>query len=260
MTGVRLAGRPVPRSQRRGNTAGFTLIEMVLALVIFGMIAATVYAAFYFGHRAVASGERAADENQRMRLVEEILGRQLRSAVYYFARHDDDQVPYFLGASDAVSFVTSAPQSRGGTGLAVVTYRIEEGRLVLEERTSFTPEELYKVPADARFERAVLLEGFSSLRFQFRESLSKEDADVAWADKWDGRDDDGVPAAVRVTVEGLGYFGPQPWVREIPLLTMAAGWGNDDFQEPPEDEVEDDETGTPAAGESDNADTESGDE
>ena len=112
--------------------AGFTLLEMILALVIFGMIAAVVYSAFYFGHRAVASGERAADENQRMRLVEELIGRQVRSTVYYFARHDEDPIPYFLGASDAMSFVTSAPQSRGGTGLAVVTYKIEDGRLVLE--------------------------------------------------------------------------------------------------------------------------------
>ena len=65
------------------GVAGFTLLEMVLALVIFGMIAAIVYSAFYFGHRAVTSGERAADDNQRMRLAEEMMGRQVRSAVYY---------------------------------------------------------------------------------------------------------------------------------------------------------------------------------
>jgi len=255
---------PVPRSpremQRRGGTAGFTLLEMILAMVIFGMIAAIVYSAFYFGHRAVASGERAADENQRMRLVEEILGRQIRSAVYYFARHDEEQVAYFLGSSDAVSFVTSAPQSRGGTGLAVVTYRLAEGRLVLEERTNFTPDQLYKVPADARSERAVLLEGFSSLRFEY---LPKEEVDAAWTDKWDARDDDSLPAAVRVTIEGLGFFGPRPWQREIPLLTMAAGWGNDDFQEPPEDEVEDDDedtTGSATGDQNSGSDNASGDE
>ena len=95
---ARSARRPVRPPHGGGNMAGFTLLEMILALVIFGMIAAVVYSAFYFGHRAVASGERAADENQRMRLVEEFLGRQVRSTVYYFARHDEDQIPYFLGA------------------------------------------------------------------------------------------------------------------------------------------------------------------
>ncbi len=225
----------------RQGQAGFTLLEMVLALVIFGMIAALVYSAFFFGHRAVTSGERAADENQHMRLAEEMLGRQLRSAVYYFAKHDDEDVPFFLGGPDGMTFVTSAPQSHGGTGLAVVTYRLVDGKLVIEERTNFRPVDLYDPPSDAPVERAVLLQGFSSLRFEY---LPAEERDLGWVDKWDARDEDTLPGIVRVTVGGLSYFGGAPWVREIPLLTMVAGWGTNDFQEPPDEEVEDDEQGT----------------
>src|SRR6185369_15849797 len=131
-----------------------------------GMIAAVVYSAFYFGHRAVVSGERAADENQRMRLAEELIGRQIRSAVYYYAHHDDDKVPFFFGGSDGMTFITSAPQSAGGAGLAVVTYKLVDGKLLLEERTAFTPDDLYSPPSDAHVERAVLLEGFSRLSFE----------------------------------------------------------------------------------------------
>jgi general secretion pathway protein J len=228
-------------ARRPSASAGFTLLEMVLALVIFGMIAAVVYSAFYFGHRAVISGERAADDNQRMRLAEEMMGRQVRSAVYYFAKHDEDDVPYFFGQSDGMSFVTNAPQSRGGTGLAVVSYRLVDGKLVVEERTNFRPDDLYAAPADAHVERAVLLEGFSSFRLEY---LPKEEVDLGWSDKWDARDEDTLPAAVRVTIEGLPYFGGAPWIREIPLLTMAAGWGTDEFQEPPEDQTDEDETDT----------------
>jgi general secretion pathway protein J len=232
--------------RNRGGDAGFTLLEMILALVIFGMIAAVVYSAFYFGHRAVTSGERAADANQRIRLAEEMLGRQIRSTVYYWAKHDEENVPFFLGASDGMTFVTSAPQSRGGTGLAVVTYRFAEGKLVVEERTNFLPDDLYKPPSDARVERAVLLEGFSSFRFEY---LPAEERDLGWADKWDARDEDTLPAVVRLTVDGLAYFGGAPWVREIPILTMAAGWGTNDFQDPPEEEAEDEDQGTTTTGE-----------
>lgn len=225
-----------------GRQAGFTLLELVLALVIFGMISAIVYSAFYFGHRAVVSGERSADENQRMRLAEEMLGRQVRSAVYYFAHHDDEEnVPFFLGAADGVMFVTSAPQSRGGTGLAAVTYRLVEGKLVVEERVDFTPDDLYAPPSDLPVQRAVLLEGFTSLRFEY---MAAEERDLGWVDRWDARDEDDLPGLVRVTVDGLPYFGGAPWVREIPLLTRAAGWGTNDFQEPPEDETEDELQGT----------------
>lgn len=223
------------RNPRARSDAGFTLLEMVLALAIFGMITAVAYSAFFFGHRAVSSGERAADDNQRMRLAEELLGRQVRSAVFYFAIHDEDKVPFFLGYSDGMSFVTSAPQSRGGTGLAVATYRVLEGRLVLEERTVFTPDELYSPPLGARVERAVLLEGFSSLRFEY----IPHEEDLGAANKWDARDEDMLPAAVRITVEGLPYFGGQPWVRDIPLFTISYGWGSDDYQDPPDDDDDD---------------------
>lgn len=232
MSATRRPPVPIPSA-----AAGFTLLEMVLALAIFGMITATVYSAFYFGHRAVASGERAADENQRMRLTEELLGRQLRSAVFYFAMYEEDQIPFFVGASDGLTFVSSAPQSRGGLGLAVVTYRIVDGKLILEERTGFTPDELYDPPNDAPVERAVLLEGFSALWFEY---MPREEVDLGWANKWDARDEDTLPAAVRVSVEGLSYFGGQRWERVVPLLTIAYGWGSDDYQDPPDDEEDDD--------------------
>ncbi len=234
-----------PDQSRRSGSAGFTLLEMVLALVIFGMIAAITYSAFYFGHRAVTSGERAADENQRMRLAEELLGRQIRSTVYYFAMHEEEPIPFFLGAADGMTFVTSAPQSRGGTGLVVVTYRLVEGRLVVEERANFTPDDLYDPPNDAPVERAVLLDGFSSLRFDY---LPAEEQDLGWTEKWDARDEDILPGFVRVTVEGLGYFGGGQWVRDIPLLTMVGGWGTNDFQEPPDEEGEDDDTDQDSSG------------
>jgi general secretion pathway protein J len=227
------------QTRARSGAAGFTLLEMVLALVIFGMIAALVYSAFYFAHRAVISGERAADENQRMRLAEEFLGRQVRSTVYYFAKHDEEEIAFFLGAADGMSFVTSAPQSNGGTGLAAVTYRLVNGQLVVEERTNFTPDDLYDPPNNARVERAVLLDGFTSFRFEY---LPREEMDLGWADKWDARDEDTLPAAVRVTVEGLPFFGGKPWVREIPLFTMALGWGTDEFQEPPDEQNEEDDS------------------
>lgn len=253
-----MTARTQPATKPSGS-AGFTLLEMVLALVIFGMIAAVVYSAFYFGHRAVTSGERAADENARMRLVEEMMGRQLRSAVYYHAMQDEDHVAFFLGYSDGMMFVTSAPQGHGGTGLAVVTYRVVEGQLVVEERTTFTRADLYDAPAAASTERAVLLGGFSSFRLEY---LPREEVDLGWADKWDARDEDDLPAAVRVTVEGLRFFGGAAWVREIPLLTMAYGWGTDAFKEPPDEQEDDDEdeVGTSTTTSGATEDTDDGDD
>jgi len=240
-------GRPTQTGDagtpRRRND-GFTLIEVVLALVIFSLLALMVYSAFFLGHRAVMKGEREADINQRMRMAEDVIGRQLRSAVFYFGRHQEETYPYFVGRIDGLSFVTAAPQSRGGTGLAVVTYRIDGHSLVLEERVAFTPQDLYDPPKDAVIERAVLLTDFTTMRFEY---LPHEDPEMKWQSHWDARDEETIPAAVRLSVDGLEFFGGA-WVREIPLMTIAYGWGNEDFQEPPDDEEDQgDEEGTEQA-------------
>ncbi len=211
---------------------GFTLLEVVLSLVIFSLLTLMVYSAFFIGHRAVLKGERAAEQNQRMRVAEDIIGREVRSTVPYFARHDDDAAPYFLGRSDGLSFVSAAPQARGGTGLAVVTYRVADGQLILEERVGFTPQDLYRPPSAAHVERAVLLSGFDTIRFEY---LAHDETESGWQQQWDAREEDGWPAAVRITVDGLAFFD-HPWVREIPLMTVAYGWGGDDIQEPEDEE------------------------
>ncbi len=221
------------RDRGTGAAAGFTLIEVVLALVILSLIALMLYSAFETGHRAVIAGERKADVNQRTRLAEEILGRQIRSAVFYFARHDEDQVPYFVGRADGVSFVTSAPQGRGGTGLAVATYRVLDNQLVLEERGVFSPDDLYDPPSDAAVARAVLVPHVSSILFEY---IARDDTEANWQRTWDAQEEDALPAAVRITMEGLPFFDDVPWTQVVPLMTIAYGWGADDFEQPPDEE------------------------
>lgn len=216
--------------------AGFTLVEIVLALSILALLVLTGWGAFFAGQRAVTTGERGAERSQRLRVVAELIGRQIRSTVFYFARYDDDVVPYFVGGADRLSFVSAAPQSRGGTGLAVVTYQVVDGQLFLEERVGFTPDDLYNSPRDARVEHAVLLRDFTELRFEY---LPLDDPEMQWQRVWDAREEDTLPASVRLIVDGVPYFSSGLWVQEVPVMTIAYGYGTDEFREPDE-ELEDD--------------------
>lgn len=216
----------------RQGRAGFTLVEVVLALSIFTLLVLTGWGAFFAGQRAVTAGERGAERNQRLRVVAELIGRQVRSAVFYFARYDEDVLPYFVGGVDRLSFVSSAPQSRGGTGLAVVTYQVVDGQLILEERVGFTPDDLYNPPRDARVEHAVLLRDFTELRFEY---LPLDDPEMQWQRVWDAREEDTLPASVRLIVDGVPYFSSGLWVQEVPVMTIAYGYGTDEFREPDEE-------------------------
>jgi type II secretion system protein J len=225
-----------PRRVAAG-AAGFTLVEVILSLVIFSLLVTGAYSAFDYGHRAVRAGEKQADMNQRMRVAEEIIGRQIRAAVIQPAAWEDDQTWFFIGRPDAVSFVTASPQGQGGLGLAVVTYRVVEHSLVLQERAIFTTDDLYEPPADARVQEAVILRDFESLKFEY---LPHEDLEGQWQGAWDARDEDNLPAGIRMSVTGLQFFDGHPWVYQAPLMSVAYGWG-DDFLEPPDDDLEDED-------------------
>ena len=66
--------------------AGFTLLEVVLAMTSLVMVTAICYAAFHLGMRAVERGEVAVVTAQRLRVASDVLIRQVKSAVPYPVR------------------------------------------------------------------------------------------------------------------------------------------------------------------------------
>jgi type II secretion system protein J len=206
------------RGERRGAAGGFTLLELMLAMVALAMLSAICYAAFHLGIRAVERGEVAVVTAQRLRVASDVLIRQVKSAVPYAARNDDDEVyPYFFGTPTSMTFITAAGLDGGGS-LARVSYRLEQDppRLVLEESSFFNPDGLGR----KRFEpvagrSAVILDGFKDLHFQY---LLNDGADVEWKDAWDARDEEMLPQAVRIIVDGMPGIEGDVWGQEIPIM------------------------------------------
>lgn len=227
--------------KRPRKTRGFTLLEVIITLSVLSLLMLTAWGAFEVGFRTREKGEGAAEEAARIRAATEVMGRQLRSAVYYFARDEEEYAPFFVGSGSEVSFITAYPQGSAGTGLAWVTYRVEDDKLVMYERTGFRPDELYSVEeSENSVLSSVLLEGFGRLTFGY---VPREEEGEEWEEVWDAREEDSLPSLVRITVEGLDFFGDLTWVEEVPLLTIAAGWGMDDFEEPPEIEEQGESAG-----------------
>jgi len=203
---------------RRGAAGGFTLLEVMLAMTALAMLSAICYAAFHLGIRAVQRGEVAVVTAQRLRVASDVLIRQVKSAVPYPARNDDDEVyPYFFGTPTSMTFVTAAGLDGGG-GLARVSYRLEDDppRLVLEESSFFNADGLGRKrfdPVDPR--SAVILDGFRQLRFQY---LLNDGADTEWKNAWDGRDEELLPQAIRIIVDGMPGIEGDEWGQEIPIM------------------------------------------
>jgi prepilin-type N-terminal cleavage/methylation domain-containing protein len=228
--------------------AGFTLLEVVLAMTALALVVGICYGAFHLGIRAVERGEVAVVTEQRLRVASDVLIRQIKSAVPYAARNrDEDVYPFFVGTTTSLTFVTAAAQ-QGGGGLVRVVYRLEEDptRLVLEESPFFSPDSLGRDPVDKPGRTsAVLLEGFRSLSFEY---LYNDGADTEWRQAWDGLVDEMMPAAVRIVVTGMPGLELDQWGQEIPIMATAYGESTgevdeEDIQTASDDDNTDDDSG-----------------
>jgi general secretion pathway protein J len=235
---------------------GFTLLEVVLAMTALALITAICYGAFHLGIRAVERGEVAVVTAQRLRVASDVLIRQIKSTVPYAARNREEEVyPYFTGTATSMTFITATGLAGGG-GLSRIVYQVVEDptRLIVSESSFFSPDALGRDPIDKPGEHsAVLLDGFRTLRFEY---LMNDSVDTEWQQQWSGHDEETLPAAVRIMVDGLAGLD-SVWGQEIPLMTTnygeSLGEVDDedlaDLAEPAEGEDgEDEEDDDPAAG------------
>ena len=105
------APRQLPRA--------FTLIEVLIAIGILGLVMTAIYASWAAVLRASRIGNTAADEVQRMRIARQALEQSLASAVLYAGN-----LRYYAFEADtadekfaSLSFVAHLPESFPGSGM-----------------------------------------------------------------------------------------------------------------------------------------------
>ena len=218
---------------------GFTLVELVIAMTLMALIGVGLSGVLVIGARSASSAERKTEQARRYRIATELIVRQLRSTTALRLPEDENEeqgegedVAYFIGESDRLSFITAAPQAPENSGLAVVDLWVEDGQLMLSESPYFLLASEGKIGAE--FEKltfaATLLYDVESISFEYQQSdLERE----TWVDSWDASDEDALPVAVRIEVKPSIDGGPY-WYHEVPLFvaTLNEVTGEDHFSEP----------------------------
>ncbi len=240
---------------RRTPRGGFTLLEIVIALTALALVTVICYGAFHLGIRAMERGEVAVVAAQRLRVATDVLIRQIKSTVPYKARNrDDEEYVFFMGTATSMAFITAAGLDGGG-GLTRVVYQVidDPPRLVISESPFFSTNALGRDPVDKPgLHSAVLLEGFTALKFEY---LFYEGVEPEWRTDWNGHDEeDLLPVAVRVLVDGIPGLEVRTWGQEIPVMAAhygeegGAGFLDDEDEDNDVDEDEEGTSGTSGSG------------
>jgi general secretion pathway protein J len=185
------------RTLQRNDAAGFTLIEVVLALTIFALLGTILYGAFALSHSAVAKSQASAARSQKQRSVADLLGSYIRSA-YPYRSSPQEQSVFFEGASDRLAFVSAYSHGMGGRGMAKIYIAAEGGgsgetALHLEEAT---PVRLNDEGPTGESHRVILADRVEGMRIAY---MDPEAETETWEERWDGNERRMLPRAVRLT-------------------------------------------------------------
>ena len=182
------------RSIRRSTEHGFTLIEMMIALLIFSMLAVAGVAILSFSVRAGAATGTRLDDVAALNRTLSVLSADLAEAVDRPTRDEAGIVrPAFAGES-AGSAAAMLQLVRGGwsnldalprPGLQKVAYRLEHDAL---ERVAYP-----QLDGAAPLAPAVLMTGVHDARLRYRIA-------GAWSNRWDGTTGAPLPQAMELTL------------------------------------------------------------
>jgi general secretion pathway protein J len=185
------------------RTRGFTLLELLVALVVFAALAALVYGTLRVGSRSWESGNERIAAVDNMRLGWTFVHRSLSNARVVPTLLEEGVGIHFFGHHDALEFVADLPAYLGSGGLHAIALAVEPAaetgarRLVL--RATVLNEAREQVPTgEETGEQAVLADDVAALSIRYFGRAADEDF-ARWHDTW--LDQSNLPVLTRVDVQ-----------------------------------------------------------
>jgi general secretion pathway protein J len=166
---------------------GFTMVEILVAMVLLALLLATAYGTLGGATRAAAGGEALVEEVNRVRVTQELLRMQLSRALPLAFEFDEaDGMPrLFEGESSRVRFVAQMPGHLGEGGPQVQLVELARGERGLD--LVFRHQPLHPIDEGSVIEDhegIVLLSGLRSGAFRFRGYDETGELDD-WQDSWE---------------------------------------------------------------------------
>jgi len=179
--------------------AGFTLIELIVALTIMGLLSLALFGGLRFGARSWERGTAHADGAEATLLAQNLLRRAISNAYPLLVTGDPTHAHIaFTGSADSLSLLAPVPAASAAGGRSQITFLAREADdkngfdLVVTSRL-----ELASGDVAATTAKDILLTHVRSLEFAYL-GKARSDSGPAWHDEWTGQLN--LPQIVRVKV------------------------------------------------------------
>ena len=185
---------------------GFTLLELILSISILSLVMVTIYGTLSMGSRTWEKGERDIEKIQRMRVVMNLLAREIKSTFPYKVTPSEldthKEFYAFDGKKDSISFVSSVPLRGEKGGLSWLTFWVEEDEgLVVVEQDALRADIFEERDSLDKDLMEVLDPRVTDIRFEYyklKSGKEEGEGEGEWEEKWDAEKEKTLPNAVSV--------------------------------------------------------------
>ena len=189
---------------------GFTLLELLVAIMILSLVMTVAFGAVRLGGRSWEAGIERANASEEVRAVSDFLRRQFAQMIPMSMGDEGVIQIAFAGDRNSIRFIAPAPRHPAVAGLLVYTLVTEEyadaQRLVL----SYAPFDpgAGDLPEAESDQHLILAEGFAAISFDF---FGKRAADSkpSWHAEWQD-DEENLPELVRIRLVAMKGIGNWP--------------------------------------------------
>jgi general secretion pathway protein J len=188
-------------SNKSTQTAGFTLVELLLAITLMSILLGLTYSGLRAAARATERGEIMLAATGEMRASHQFVRKQLNQMLpLAFSVQDDAEETriVFIGDQRSIQYVAPMPGYLGSGGPQVQLLELASGYDggVLQFRHAM----LQMFEEDRLYDRdpVILLEGVESAGFEFM-GRDEEGILTEWTTSWDRQDI--LPVAIRLNIE-----------------------------------------------------------
>ena len=184
----------------RGRHAGFTLIEVVVAMALLGAMMLLLYSGLTFGLRSWDAGDTNGRRTADRRIAENFLRREIGETFPMRFKDPMALKVAFEGKENRLRFVSTRAAGISASGLSLVGLEVETDdkrvRNLVMRRAMPDDEAKDFAPLD-KGERTVLFEAVDAVTFDYFGS-ENDFTEPKWTEAWDyaGR----IPQLVRVRI------------------------------------------------------------